>query len=73
MTQEAIRAVLEANIGKRVKVAFDNHAETVLLISADPDGVLCRAFRPGQSDPETEFWVAYREISMVETTEAMNC
>jgi len=69
MTQEEIRAVLQANIGEKLKITFDNHAETVLVVSADPDGVLCRAYRPGQVDPETEFWLAYIEVSMIEGTD----
>jgi len=40
MTEQEIHAALQANIGKKVKVAFDNQAETVVVISADPDGFL---------------------------------
>jgi len=69
MTQHEIEAALHANIGKKVRVAFDNHTETVLVLSADPDGFLCRAYSVGQSEPAPEFWLAYKEVSTVERTD----
>ena len=67
MTQQEIRAVLQANIGRNVKVAFGNHTETVLVISGDPDGFVCRAVSPGE--PDAEFWLAYKEVSEVEKSD----
>jgi len=69
MTQQEIRGVLQANIGRKVKVAFGNHTETVLVISGDPDGFLCRAFSAGLAEPAAEFWLAYKEVSEVEKSD----
>jgi hypothetical protein len=66
MTQQEIQTALQANIGKKVKVAFDSHAETVVVISADPDGFLCRACPVGLRQPTAEFWLAYKEVSNVD-------
>jgi len=70
MTQDEIQAELQANVGKAVKIAFDRHTETVLVISVDPDGFVCRAFPLKQSEPAAEFWLAYKEVSIVTPAEA---
>ena len=69
MTRQEIQAALQANIGKKVKVAFGNHTQTVLVMSGDPDGFLCRSFCDDVKEPAAEFWLAYKEVSEVETAD----
>jgi len=66
MTQDDIKAALETSTGKPVKIAFDNHTDTVTVISTDPDGFLCRANHTGQSQ---EFWLAYTAVYDVQFIE----
>jgi hypothetical protein len=70
MTEQEIHAALQANIGKKVKVAFDNQAETVVVISADPDGFLCRACSSDTRKPAAaEFWLTYKAVSKVDSAD----
>jgi hypothetical protein len=64
MTPGEVRAALA--IGARVKVFFDRHTETVLIISIDSDGILCRPVSAGSGETGTEFWIAYQQISRIE-------
>ena len=68
MTRQNIEAALRANIGVSVKIWFDGHTETVVVISVDSDGLLCRAVSAEATDITAEFWLAYKEISRVERT-----
>jgi hypothetical protein len=49
-----------------VKVFFDTHTETVLVLSIDSDGMLCRPISAGPSGTAAEFWLAYDQISQIE-------
>lgn len=64
MTPGEVRAALSP--GTVVKVFFDRHTETVLVISIDSDGVLCRPVSAGSGANGAEFWLAYSQISQVE-------
>jgi hypothetical protein len=46
-----------------VKVFFDSHTETVLVLSIDSDGMLCR---PASGETAAEFWLAYDQITRIE-------
>jgi hypothetical protein len=64
MTPGEVRAAL--NPGTVVKVFFDRHTETVVVVSIDSDGVLCRPVSAGSGGNSAEFWLAYSQISQVE-------
>jgi len=64
MTPHEVRLTL--NAGGVVKVFFDTHTETVRVISADSDGVLCQPVSAQSGETAAEFWLAYNQISRVE-------
>jgi hypothetical protein len=64
MTPDEIRLAL--NVGGVVKVFFDTHNETVIVISADSDGILCQPVTVQSGETAAEFWLAYNQISRVE-------
>jgi hypothetical protein len=64
MTPSEVRAAVA--IGALVKVFFDRHTETVLVISIDPDGILCRPVSARFGESGAEFWLAYQQISRIE-------
>lgn len=68
MTPREARAAL--SIGAVVKVFFDKHTETVLIVSIDSDGVLCRPVSAGPGEGASEFWLAYNQISLVEKVDS---
>lgn len=61
MTPHEVQAIVSA--GAVVKVFFDKHTETVLIVSVDPDGILCR---PLSGEAAAEFWLAHGQISRIE-------
>jgi hypothetical protein len=65
MDQSTIQAKLRQSIGQAVRVRFGGHSETVLVISVDSDGFICRIQPASPEETTTEFWVAYREVSSV--------
>ena len=64
MTPQDIQSVLST--GSVVKVFFDTHTETVLVLSIDSDGMLCRPVSAGPGGTAAEFWLAYDQISQIE-------
>jgi hypothetical protein len=61
------REVQEAvSVGAVVKVYFDRHVETILVISLDPDGILGRPISAATGETAAEFWLAYNQISRIE-------
>jgi len=65
MTPQDIQSIVSA--GTVAKVSFDSHTETVLILSLDPDGMLCRPASAGPGETAAEFWLAYDQISQIET------
>jgi hypothetical protein len=61
MTREEIEAEVRKSLDKFLEVDFGNGAETVRVLSVDPDGFVCQPKRSGMQ-PEEDFWVAYRAI-----------
>jgi hypothetical protein len=64
MTASEVRAA--ATVGAVVKVFFDRHTETVLILSIDSDGILCRPASARSGESGAEFWLAYQQISRIE-------
>lgn len=67
MDQTQIEAVIRKSVGSLTTVTFGGHTETVLVVSVDPDGFICRLLSVDQKASETEFWLAYSEVSGVTT------
>jgi hypothetical protein len=67
MTPRDIQSIL--NVGAVVKVFFDRHTEIVLVLSIDPDGMLCRPVSAGTGGTSAEFWLAYDQISQIDKVE----
>jgi hypothetical protein len=63
MDQKKIEEIIQHGIGKIVTVTFGEHRETVSVVSADPDGFICRILAPRPGDNATEFWIAYGEVT----------
>lgn len=70
MEPEQIRQALEANIGKAVRLEYSGNKDTVVVLSVDDDGVVCRMIANDRNDPLLDFWLGMREISGVEPTSA---
>jgi hypothetical protein len=67
MSQETmLKAELEESIGKCVKVTLGGQTDTVLVLSVDPDGFICKSTNPDPYESAPEFWVAYTEVSGIE-------
>jgi hypothetical protein len=64
MTSHEVQAAV--SVGSVVKVFFDRYKETVLIVSVDPDGILCRPLSAGSGEAATEFWLAHSQISRIE-------
>ena len=60
-----IQLVLEANIGKPVAITFNGATESVIVISVDDDGFLCRPLTSAQ-DESSEFWLAFADTTCVD-------
>ncbi|HWF45849.1 MAG TPA: hypothetical protein VG168_02495 [Bryobacteraceae bacterium] len=70
MEPEQIRAALEANIGKVVRLEYSGYRDTVVVISVDDDGVVCHMIANDRNDPLLDFWLGLGEISGVEPATA---
>jgi hypothetical protein len=70
MEPEQIRQVLEANIGKVVRLEYSGYQDTVVVISVDEDGVVCHMIANDRNDPLLDFWLGLGEISAVEPASA---
>ncbi|MBV8069748.1 MAG: hypothetical protein JO270_07585 [Acidobacteriaceae bacterium] len=67
MTQDVLRAELRDSIGKQIRLTLGGgQTETVLVLSVDPDGFICRPAYPDPNESAPEFWVAYKEVSGIE-------
>ena len=65
MGQDEIETRLLHGSGQTVNVAFGGHTETVIVVSVDPDGFVCRAQSPPGDENSAEFWISFEEISAV--------
>lgn len=66
MKPEEIRHLLETNIGKIVRLEYSGYEDTVVVLSVDDDGVVCRMLANDRNDPLLDFWLALVEITTVE-------
>lgn len=66
MEPEEIRRILETNVGKVVRVEYSGYCDTVVVLSVDADGVVCRMLANERNDPLLDFWLGLGEISVVE-------
>jgi hypothetical protein len=63
MDQDEMEARLQHSQGRTIDVAFGGRTETVVVVSADRDGFVCRMQSEGAEESAGEFWIAYQEIS----------
>lgn len=66
MTEAMLKAELQDSVGKQIKVTLGDHTDTVLILSVDPDGFICKSTHADPHEAAPEFWVAYKEVSGVE-------
>lgn len=66
MEPEEIRQLLETNLGKVVRLEYSGYEDTVVVLSVDDDGVVCRMIANDRNDPLLDFWLALAEITTVE-------
>jgi hypothetical protein len=65
MEPEQIRQALEANIGKVVHLEYSGYQDTVVVLSVDDDGVVCRMIANDRNDPLLDFWLGLGEITAI--------
>ena len=70
MDQKEIEGIIRRGVGKTMTVTFGEHRETVSIVSADPDGFICKIVTPRPGDAATEFWIAYEEVTSLTGLEA---
>jgi hypothetical protein len=63
--QKDIEERLRQNPERTVKLDFGGHTQTVVVISADLDGLVCRTLSESGGDSSEEFWIAYDEVSAI--------
>jgi len=63
--QNEIEARLRQGPGRTIKLDFGGHTQTVVVISADPDGFVCRTLSEFGGESSEEFWIAYDEVSAI--------
>ena len=65
MTRDEVNNVLEHHPGQSFRLSFDNTKAEIRVVSADPDGMLCRPVT-ALEDPSMDFWVSYSHIQSIE-------
>jgi hypothetical protein len=70
MEPDEIRQLLETNVGKAVRLEYSGYEDTVVILSVDDDGVVCRMIANDRNDPLLDFWLALGEITAVERAAA---
>jgi hypothetical protein len=66
MTQDLLKAELRGSVGKQIKMTLGGRTDTVVVVSVDPDGFICKSTHSDPHEPAPEFWVAYKEVSGLE-------
>lgn len=62
--------MLEMNVGKVVHLEYSGYQDTVVVLSVDDDGLVCRMIANDRNDPLLDFWLGLGEISGVEPDSA---
>jgi hypothetical protein len=70
MDQKEIEGTIRQAVGKTITVTFGEHRETVSIVSADPDGFICRIVAPQPGGAASEFWIAYEQVTSLTGLEA---
>jgi hypothetical protein len=66
MTREESVRLLASSVDENVRLFIDEARIDVHIISVHVDGVLCHSVPISENEPESEFWVAYDDIRLVE-------
>ncbi len=63
-----LRQRLAAKLGQKVTVTYGRHQETVIVLSVDAEGFLCRTVPQNATEEEAEFWLAFKDVTHLDTS-----